>query len=122
MRQFRCNLKGHLIISKLAHASEKGHEISRTEAEILQLQANPIYRKNKAPANVPCSDKPLSQPCWEISPIWFPVICSEMEYRMELVTVLLYANCVVGCCLCQEMGPFQGCNIIFIMMHFLSIS
>ena len=68
MRECRCNLKGHLITSKLAHASEKGHKISWREAEILQLQANPIYRKNKAPANVPCSDKPLSQPCWENLP------------------------------------------------------
>ena len=88
MRDYRCNLKGHLTKSKLAqHASEEGHEISWTEAEILQLQANPIYRKHKAPANVPCSDKPLSQPCWEISPIWFPVISRELEYGMEMVTV-----------------------------------
>jgi len=32
------------------HASEESHEISWTEAEILQLQVNPVYRKNKAPA------------------------------------------------------------------------
>jgi hypothetical protein len=84
------------------HASEEGHEISWTEAEILQLQANPIYRKNKAPAIVSCSDKPLSQPCWEICPIWFPVISRELEYGMQLVTVSLYAVCVVGSSLCQQ--------------------
>jgi len=90
------------------HASEEGHEISWTEAEFLQLQANPIYRKNKAPVNVPRSDKPLSELCWEISPIWFPVISRELEYGIELVTVSIYADCVVGSCLCQQRGPFQG--------------
>ena len=70
------------------HASEEGHEISWTEGEIMQLQANPLYRKHKAPANVPCSDKSLSQPCPEIS-IWFPVIRRELEYGPEMVSLAL---------------------------------
>jgi len=81
------------------HASEEGHEISWIEAKILQLQANPVHRKHKAPANVPCSDKPLSQPCWEISPIWFPIISRELEWKwlqsrfmLTVLLVLVFAN------------------------------
>jgi hypothetical protein len=80
LREHKQNHKeGLLEISKLAqHAFEEDHRVDWDEARILEIERNNRYRKYKESAHLACSTTPISQPSLDISPIWIPLISSEV--------------------------------------------
>jgi hypothetical protein len=81
LREHKHSLKeGLLEKSKLArHAYEEGHRVGWDEARILEIESNSRYRKYKESAHMACLTNPISQPSLDISPIWIPLICDEVN-------------------------------------------
>jgi hypothetical protein len=48
------------------------------EARILEIESNIRHRKYKESAHMVCLTNPISQPSLDISPIWIPLINSEV--------------------------------------------
>jgi hypothetical protein len=66
--------------SKLAqHSYEEEHRICWNEAKVLQIEPNTIYRKYKESAHMSLLEHPISQPSVDISPVWTPVITTEIK-------------------------------------------
>jgi hypothetical protein len=80
LREHRHSLQdGTLEKSKLAqHALEESHRVGWNGAMILETESN-TYRKYKESAHMACSTNPISQPSWDISPIWIPLITNEVN-------------------------------------------
>jgi hypothetical protein len=76
----RHNLKeGLLEKSKLAqHAYDEGHRVFWDKARNLEIENNIRYRKYKESAHVACLTNPISQPSFDLSPIWIPLISNEV--------------------------------------------
>jgi hypothetical protein len=85
IREHRHNLRaGPLQKSKLAqHAYEEGHRVGWDEARILEIESNSRYRKYKISAHMACSTDPISQPSFEISPIWVPLVSKDVSKSKE---------------------------------------
>jgi hypothetical protein len=56
------------------HAYEEGHKICWNEAKVLEIERNTIYRKHKESTHMSPIDLPISQPSFDICPIWIPAI------------------------------------------------
>jgi hypothetical protein len=61
------------------HAYEEGHKVGWDEARILDIESHSKYRTYKEAAHMACSIDPISQPSLDISPIWIPIISSEVN-------------------------------------------
>jgi hypothetical protein len=61
------------------HAYEEGHKVDWDEARILDIESHRKYRKYKEAAHMSCSIEPISEPSLDISPIWIPIISSEVN-------------------------------------------
>jgi predicted GIY-YIG superfamily endonuclease len=81
IKEHKYNLtQGMLEKSKLAqHSCEEDHRIFWNEAKVLQIEPNTIYRKYKESAHMSLVEHPISQPSVDISPIWTPVITTEIK-------------------------------------------
>jgi hypothetical protein len=79
-REHRHNLQqGLLAKSKLAqHAYEEGHRVGWDDARILEIESSSRYRKYKESAHMACLTNPISQPSFDICPIWSPLISSDV--------------------------------------------
>jgi hypothetical protein len=65
---------------KLAnHTYEQDHSICWKEATVLQIEPNYTYRKCKEAAHMVLEDHSISQPCLDMSPIWTPIIATEVS-------------------------------------------
>jgi hypothetical protein len=65
----------YLERSRLAqNLFEENHLVLWEEANILEAEKNPGYRKNKEAVYMACLQNPISRPSVEISPIWHPLI------------------------------------------------
>jgi hypothetical protein len=71
--------QGLLEKSKLAqHSYEEGHNICWKEVKVLQIEPNATYRKYEKSAHMSLAAHPISQPSLDISPIWTPIIETEV--------------------------------------------
>jgi hypothetical protein len=83
LHEHRHSLKeGLLKKSKLAqHTYEEGHRVSQDEARILESESKSRYRKYKESAHMACLTNPISQPSFDISPIWLPNEVTDSQRR-----------------------------------------
>jgi hypothetical protein len=81
IKEHKYNLtQGLLEKSKFSqHAYKEGHKICWKEAKALQIEPNTIYRKYKESAQTSLLDHLISQPSLDISPIWSPIITTEVS-------------------------------------------
>jgi AraC-like DNA-binding protein len=81
IREYRHSLKQFLLEkSKLAqHAYEDSHRVGWDEARILEFESNSRYRKYNESAHMACLTNPISQPSFDISSIWIPLISNEVS-------------------------------------------
>jgi hypothetical protein len=80
LHEHRHNFKEGLIEkSKIVqHAYEEGLRVGWDEARILEIESNSRYGKYKELAPVVCLTNPIRQPSLNVSPIWIPLIGSEV--------------------------------------------
>jgi hypothetical protein len=57
---------------------EENHLVLREEANILETEKDPVYRKNKETVYMACLQNLISRLSVEISPIWHPLIKNEL--------------------------------------------
>jgi hypothetical protein len=67
------------------HAYEEGHRVVWDDARILGIESNRRYIKYKELAHMACLTNPISQPTLDISPIWIPLISSEVSNSQRSV-------------------------------------
>jgi hypothetical protein len=53
------------------------------EAQISEIESNSRYGKYKESAHMACLTNPISQPSLDISPIWIPLISSQVSKSQE---------------------------------------
>jgi hypothetical protein len=71
--------QGLLEKSKLAQRTyEEGHRIGWDDARILEIESYSRYRKYKEWAHMSCLTNPISQPSFDIYPIWIPLLSNEV--------------------------------------------
>jgi hypothetical protein len=61
------------------HSYEEDHKICWNEGKVLQIEPNAVYRKYKESDHVSLLERQISQPSVDISPIWTPVITTEIK-------------------------------------------
>jgi hypothetical protein len=84
LREHRPKLKeGLLEKSNFAYVYEEGHRIGWDEARILEIESNSRYGKYKESAHMACLTNLISQPSFDISPIWVPLISNEVSKSEE---------------------------------------
>jgi hypothetical protein len=74
LREQKQNLEeGHLERSKaVQHAFGENHHTVWKEAKSLDTETNSVYRNYNEVVCMLCLKNSISQPCTEISPIWYP--------------------------------------------------
>jgi hypothetical protein len=63
----------------------RDHRVLWEEANILETDKNPVYRKYKEAAYLACLQNPVSRPSVEISPICHHLIRNELSYSYVLI-------------------------------------
>jgi hypothetical protein len=66
-------------------AYEEDNKICWNEARILQIEPNTTHMKYKESDHMPLLDPPTSQPTFDISPIWTPVIAEIKKLQLHQV-------------------------------------
>jgi hypothetical protein len=64
------------------------------EAKVLQIEPNTTYRKYKESTHMSLVDHPISQPSLDISPIWTPIITTEVRKLQLRPVYIICENCV----------------------------
>jgi hypothetical protein len=87
LHEHRHNLQqGFLGKSKLDQlAYEEGHRVGWDDARILEIESNSRHRKYKEWTQMTCLTNPISQPSFEISPHWIPLISNEVSNSQRFV-------------------------------------
>jgi hypothetical protein len=80
LREHWHNLKKDLLEkSRLGkHAYEEGHREGWDETRILGIESNSRHTKYKKSAHITCSVNPITQPSFDIYPVWFTLISNEV--------------------------------------------